>query len=345
MQRPTCRNPLSATSLAMSAALVLVAAHIVWADVVPYECDSFPEDSGWDIIQIFCEPELWIEDGWFFQRLDLCPDDPPGQQAAYERSLDDFIGEEQFFIEWIVETDADRAEIPFGGGAALATGGNGPVRYTFFITRDLVKLNRDNTLPIIFVDIEPDVPHTYRLELFGAELYVWYIDGNVADSGKPEGPYPSGNPGLVFVARSVLSDNSTRWNYIRYGTIPANPGDFNSDGEIDFYDLYFFQECLTTEAGGWPGCVWADMDSGGDTDCDDWALFLEAWTDPTDPPGMPECAKPPDFDGNGSVGPWDLAILLGNWGPCPDEGDCPADLDDDGTVGAADLAMLLGNWG
>ena len=24
----------------------------------------------------------------------------------------------------------------------------------------------------------------------------------------------------------------------------------------------------------------------GDTDCDDWALFLEAWTDPADPPGM-----------------------------------------------------------
>ena len=55
-----------------------------------------------------------------------------------------------------------------------------------------------------------------------------------------------------------------------------------------------------------------------------------------------EITTPGDLDGDGSVGPFDLAILLGNWGPCIG---CPADLDGDGTVGAADLAMLLGNWG
>ena len=51
---------------------------------------------------------------------------------------------------------------------------------------------------------------------------------------------------------------------------------------------------------------------------------------------------PADFDGNGAVGPFDLAILLGNWGPNPNH---PADLDADGTVGPPDLALLLGNWG
>ena len=54
---------------------------------------------------------------------------------------------------------------------------------------------------------------------------------------------------------------------------------------------------------------------------------------------------PPDFNGDGSVGPFDLAILLGNWGPCPDQGACPADLNGDGEVNAFDLAMLLGAWG
>ncbi len=53
-----------------------------------------------------------------------------------------------------------------------------------------------------------------------------------------------------------------------------------------------------------------------------------------------EC--PADLDGSGSVGAFDLAILLGSWGSCPD---CPADLDGDGNVGAADLAQLLGSWG
>ncbi len=54
---------------------------------------------------------------------------------------------------------------------------------------------------------------------------------------------------------------------------------------------------------------------------------------------------PADLDDNGSVGPFDLAILLGNWGPCPDPDACPADLDNDGTVGPFDLALLLGAWG
>ncbi len=49
----------------------------------------------------------------------------------------------------------------------------------------------------------------------------------------------------------------------------------------------------------------------------------------------------PDLDGDGVVGPADLAILLGQWGPCDC---CLADLNGDGGVGAADLAALLGSW-
>ncbi|MCH8965610.1 MAG: hypothetical protein IIB58_11655, partial [Planctomycetes bacterium] len=65
-----------------------------------------------------------------------------------------------------------------------------------------------------------------------------------------------------------------------------------------------------------------------------------------DPPGMPECdCAPADLDCNGSVGAFDLALLLGSWGPCPDPADCPADLDGNGSMSANDLAMLLGSWG
>jgi len=51
---------------------------------------------------------------------------------------------------------------------------------------------------------------------------------------------------------------------------------------------------------------------------------------------------PADFDDNGAVGPFDLAILLGNWGPNPNH---PADLNDDDIIDASDLALLLGSWG
>ncbi|MEE8155687.1 MAG: hypothetical protein V3T53_12105 [Phycisphaerales bacterium] len=52
-----------------------------------------------------------------------------------------------------------------------------------------------------------------------------------------------------------------------------------------------------------------------------------------------------DIDGDGIVGATDLLILLANWGPCEDCGDCPADLDGNCSVGAADLLILLVNWG
>jgi predicted outer membrane repeat protein len=49
-----------------------------------------------------------------------------------------------------------------------------------------------------------------------------------------------------------------------------------------------------------------------------------------------------DIDGEGSVNPFDLAHLLGAWGPC--SGCCLADLNVDGEVDAFDLALLLGAW-
>ena len=51
-----------------------------------------------------------------------------------------------------------------------------------------------------------------------------------------------------------------------------------------------------------------------------------------------------DLDGDGHVGPTDLAILLGAWGTSCTIG-CPADLNTDGVVDASDLAILLGAWG
>lgn len=53
---------------------------------------------------------------------------------------------------------------------------------------------------------------------------------------------------------------------------------------------------------------------------------------------------PGDLDGNGLVNGMDLAIVLGQWGPCVACEACVADLDDDCVVGGADLAIVLGQW-
>ena len=90
---------------------------------------------------------------------------------------------------------------------------------------------------------------------------------------------------------------------------------------------------------------------GGLSDCNDNGVLdlcdiADGGSDDDNNNGIPdECALPGDLDGDGSVGAFDLALLLGSWGPCADCDDCPADLDGDCAVGAADLAILLGNWG
>ncbi len=55
---------------------------------------------------------------------------------------------------------------------------------------------------------------------------------------------------------------------------------------------------------------------------------------------------PADLNCDGVVNAFDLAMLLGSWGPCPAAPNaCAADLDGDGLVGKSDLALLLGSWG
>ena len=49
----------------------------------------------------------------------------------------------------------------------------------------------------------------------------------------------------------------------------------------------------------------------------------------------------PDLNNDGVVNAPDLAILLGQWGPC--ESTCP-DFNGDGQVDAVDISMLLGEW-
>ncbi|MCH8970258.1 MAG: hypothetical protein IIA66_14205, partial [Planctomycetes bacterium] len=55
---------------------------------------------------------------------------------------------------------------------------------------------------------------------------------------------------------------------------------------------------------------------------------------------------PTDVDGSGDTGAFDLAVLLGSWGPCAPGDACEClDSDGNGIIGAADLAQLLGSWG
>lgn len=76
-------------------------------------------------------------------------------------------------------------------------------------------------------------------------------------------------------------------------------------------------------------------------------VYIDTFT-----PTLEQVPGPLDFDGDCAVGAFDLAQLLGAWGPCPDPCEpgnpcdtCQADADGDCNVGAFDLALLLGSWG
>ncbi|RJP33845.1 MAG: hypothetical protein C4547_11730 [Phycisphaerales bacterium] len=182
----------------------------------------------------------------------------------------------------MVITDGDRSEIDGTAPAALVAGGNSSTAYHFTISRDLVRFIRDVRLPIRWIPIQPNVPHRYRLEIRGAERYTWYIDGAVADSGEPEGAYPTADSRLNFRAKAWYLESVTRWNYIRYGRIPEDAsGDYDSDDDRDLFDHYYVQECFSQsgpEAHPGPGCRFADFDFDGDTDLRDFAEFQNRFT-------------------------------------------------------------------
>ncbi len=354
MRTRSCRIPPAATLLTTSAALLLVSASVGLADTYTFECDSLPTSAGWTLLQTVCDPQQSNENGFLFQEVPLCEENPDwSTRIDHTRDIENLEGLTSWFIEWRVMTTGISEEFPWTAPAHLvAYDGNGHV-YHFTIASDQVRFHRVFVLPDLFFDIEPLVMHTFRVEIFGPDLgeaYVVYIDGEIVDSGKAESPFfnPPWQPGVNFRAKSKFVPSVSTWSHIRWGELQV-PGsaDFTLNGEVGFEDLPFFQECLTTEAGGWAGCEWADMDFSGGVDCDDWALFLEAWTAPADPPCTPTCGDcdPADFNFDGSVNAFDLAVLLGSWGPCPDKDPCPADLDGDGNVYASDLAILLGSWG
>jgi len=163
------------------------------------------------------------------------------------------------------------------------------VLYHLTVARDLVKFISHFDLPGRFIEIEPGVPHSYRLELY-PDWYAFYIDASVIDEGVPDGPFPAYNPRVSWRGRSWYLPCTNAWDYIRYGVIPVDgSGDFDSDQAVTLDDFYFFHECLTNDRPGihggpdlasGPGCRFADFDSDSDTDLADFAAFQNAFAQP-----------------------------------------------------------------
>ena len=252
-------------------------AAIANAEIVTYEAKVFPETLGWERIFYF-DPGRMLDGGSFIQVVAQ-----HGDFDAYRRPVSDFAREGSFFIEWRVETDAPASILEASGTpVAVSAGGSSYAVYHTTMTDARVQLFRDTFIPLVFVDIEAGVPHTYRVELRGISSYAWYIDGEIVDSGIPLGPYPTTSSRLIWGADHYDPGHVVRWEYLRCGAIPEDgSADYDSDGSVGVFDFYFFHECLSAGAPGddaGPGCRFGDMDSDTDVDLHDFALFQNAFT-------------------------------------------------------------------
>ncbi len=256
-----------------------------FSQVVFYEAATHPTEEGWSYTTNYCDPSESLENGWLVHHVEMCPNDPPpgGQQIGYTRTPADFTGLSPLFWQFRLITDGPSSEFPGVAPCSFSVASQCGVNYLFVISADKAWLDRDNFLPQIIIDITPGLPHTHRLELFSDQQYIWYIDGQVVDAGVPEGVYPCLNPAINFRTKANNVPNTTKWDYIRYGIIPADAsGDFDSDGDVDETDAYFFVDCLLGpdyDASG-PGCEWADMNADGIADGKDISLFVDAMLNP-----------------------------------------------------------------
>jgi hypothetical protein len=253
------------------------------AQVLSSEFFANPVSEGWNLIQTICA-ETWVEDGWYQQGFDpdTCSTGSGAGQDAYVRSITDFNGEPEFFLEFHLQTDGDRSEIPRGAPAGISMANFAGVIYHVTVARDLVKFIGHFDLPGRFFEIEPGLPHTFRIELY-PDWYVFYIDGNVTDEGAPDGPFPAHDARITWLGRSWELPAENAWDYIRYGVIPLDgSGDFDSDGVVTPDDFYFFHECLSNRRLGinggpgmdaGPGCRFADFNDDSSTDLSDFATF------------------------------------------------------------------------
>jgi hypothetical protein len=194
---------------------------IVRANFISYEGSQFPETEGFTR-EVQYDPVRWTADGWFYQEIDVGggtgqPYD--GDLDLYRQSLAAFP-DTSFVLEWRMLTDAPDSEVDWhNGGAAIILVGGG-VRYHFNMASGLTLILRGYPYPTQYFEIEPGVPHTYRLEVYDADYFEYRIDDEIMDFGVPEGLFPNPQASILFGARFYQSGHTTQWDYVRYTGIP-----------------------------------------------------------------------------------------------------------------------------
>ena len=139
-------------------------------------------------------------------------------------------------------------------------------------------------------------------------------------------PYHSGDPYVGTDWVSTQDGGALTW---AGGTFAQSPNS-NALRFATLYNFWFVADRPPTDASGSIGLFRPGT-----------GLVPDSVTVPISAPSAP--ANPADLDGDGSVGPADLALLLALFGAVVPGS--PGDLDGNGLVDPNDLGSLLALWG
>lgn len=148
---------------------------------------------------------------------------------------------------------------------------------------------------------------------------------NLSGIGFKDVPYHSGDPYVGTDWTATQSGGLLTW---AGGTFATSPNG-NALRFATLYNFWFIADRPPTASNGSIGLFRPSTGSEPNS----VSVAIAAPSTPIDPA---------DLDGNGTVGPADLALLLSLFGPTSPNG--PGDLDGNSRVEAADLAILLSRW-
>ncbi len=268
-----------------------------------------------------------------------------------------------------VDTTGDGFNIPLDESVPLVAVNSA------FRSFEIVSIGIGGHLTLTFDDPVQDDP----CNPYGIDFIIFGNSFHISGGGQPwanRNPNDTVVSGALFAERGLVSVSQDGINWFSFFDGPF-ADDFaptlgriydleNPDSELGPWNLWWGQptdptrpldpQLMPAHLGGLTVADAAEFYDGsaGGTGFDlaalglDWIQYVRIEPNGS---GIPEIdavadvapgGSDPDLDGDGMVGPFDLAILLFSWGPCDC---CPAELDGDGIVGPLDLALLFGDWG
>ncbi len=221
LNRSTLTHPSRAGAVATALACLSLAAP-GWAQMVSYECDSFPEEEGWERIIRPYSPERWLDDGWLYFKSETLLENPcGGEDEFYRWELGEWAGAPRFRLEGRFITDGPSSELAAVAPVSLVASGASGIRFHTSVARDESRFIWDP--PSHFFSIEPDAPHVFKVEIYGPYWFEWSIDGVVHDYGSWGRQYPTEDSVVQWGVRAFCFDNVSAFDFIRFGVPDDEP--------------------------------------------------------------------------------------------------------------------------